>query len=413
MTFAYDGSRYKGYQKQLKEKTIQGEIEKALKSDKTISGEIAFKLYDTYGFPYELTKEISEEKGVSVDEVGFKKAMQEQKDRARSAMQKVTITDDLAYINNPKTEFIGYDEYSGTGKILAIVDENCKNVDVAQNGVFDIILDKTPFYAECGGQVGDSGTLKIENASLEVVKTFKVQDIFVHRTIVKDSTVNIGDVADLKIDCARRKEITKHHSLAHLLQAALQNVLGKEVHQAGSYVEENKTRYDFTFDRALKPEEIKEVVYQSTAYLGIARVFPFLQRTNEMFKALNIEESKESRLTNTQETRQPTGTEAQVKIFGEGMKDFYKGGTVNYWLASNCFGDYYTRKGLNLTEREMITFCFLLAQGGCESQLRSHIQGNINVGNDPAFLRKVVEQMVPYIGYPRSLNAFACIKEFE
>ncbi|MBR4163830.1 MAG: carboxymuconolactone decarboxylase family protein [Solobacterium sp.] len=163
----------------------------------------------------------------------------------------------------------------------------------------------------------------------------------------------------------------------------------------------------------LKPEEIKEVVYQSTAYLGIARVFPFLQRTNEMFKALNIEESKESRLTNTQETRQPTGTEAQVKIFGEGMKDFYKGGTVNYWLASNCFGDYYTRKGLNLAEREMITFCFLLAQGGCESQLRSHIQGNINVGNDPAFLRKVVEQMVPYIGYPRSLNAFACIKEFE
>lgn len=163
----------------------------------------------------------------------------------------------------------------------------------------------------------------------------------------------------------------------------------------------------------LKPEEIKEVVYQGTAYLGIARVFPFLQRTNEVFKTLNIEESKESRLTNTQETRQPTGTEAQVKIFGDRMIEFYKGGTVNYWLASNCFGDYYTRKGLNLAEREMITFCFLLAQGGCESQLRSHIQGNINVGNDPAFLRKVVEQMVPYIGYPRSLNAFACIKEFE
>ena len=163
----------------------------------------------------------------------------------------------------------------------------------------------------------------------------------------------------------------------------------------------------------LKPEEIKEVVYQGTAYLGIARVFPFLQRTNKVFKTMNIEESKESRLTNTQETRQPTGTEAQVKIFGDRMIDFYKGGTVNYWLASNCFGDYYTRKGLNLAEREMITFCFLLAQGGCESQLRSHIQGNINVGNDPAFLRKVVEQMVPYIGYPRSLNAFACIKEFE
>ena len=163
----------------------------------------------------------------------------------------------------------------------------------------------------------------------------------------------------------------------------------------------------------LKPEEIKEAVYQGTAYLGIARIFPFLQRTNEVFKAMGIEESKESRLTNTNETRQETGTAAQVAIFGDRMKEFWKGGIVNYWLASNCFGDYYTRKGLNLAEREMITFCFLLAQGGCESQLRSHIQGNINVGNDTAFLRKVVEQMVPYIGYPRSLNAFAAISEAE
>lgn len=163
----------------------------------------------------------------------------------------------------------------------------------------------------------------------------------------------------------------------------------------------------------LKPEEIKEVIYQGTAYLGMARVHPFLVKTKEVFRAMGIEESKESRLTNTEETRQPTGTEAQMKIFGEGMKDFWKGGNVNYWLAANCFGDYYTRKGLDLKDREMITFCFLLAQGGCESQLRSHIQGNLNVGNELEFLHKVVEQMVPYIGYPRSLNAFACLAEFK
>lgn len=163
----------------------------------------------------------------------------------------------------------------------------------------------------------------------------------------------------------------------------------------------------------VKPEEIKELVYQGTAYLGMARVFPFLQRCNEVFKASGIEESRESRLTNTEETRQPTGTAAQTAIFGDRMKEFWKGGTVNYWLASNCFGDYYTRKGLDLKDREMITFCFLLAQGGCESQLKSHINGNFNVGNDAAFLRKVVEQMIPYIGYPRSLNAFAAIKEVE
>ncbi len=161
----------------------------------------------------------------------------------------------------------------------------------------------------------------------------------------------------------------------------------------------------------LKPEEIKELVYQGCAYLGIARIFPFLSRTNEVFKQLGIKESDESRLTNTEETRQPTGTAAQVEIFGERMKEFYKAGKINYWLASNCFGDYYTRKGLDLSDREMITFCFLLAQGGCESQLKSHIKGNFNVGNNEEFLQKVIEQMIPYIGYPRSLNAVAALRE--
>ena len=163
----------------------------------------------------------------------------------------------------------------------------------------------------------------------------------------------------------------------------------------------------------LKPEEIKETVYQGAAYLGIARVFPFLQRTNEVFRQLNVQENPESRLTNTDETRQPTGTDKQVEIFGEGMKDFWKGGNINYWLAANCFGDYYTRKGLSVRDREMITFCFLLAQGGCEPQLKSHIRGNINVGNTAEFLTKVVEQMVPYIGYPRSLNALNAIREVQ
>ena len=93
------------------------------------------------------------------------------------------------------------------------------------------------------------------------------------------------------------------------------------------------------------------------------------------------------------------------------MKDFWKGGNVNYWPASSCFGDYYIRKGLNPADREMITFCFPFAQGSCESQLKSHIQGNINSGNDAAFLMKVIEQMIPCIGYPRSLNAIACLKE--
>ena len=237
-------------------KLIEELIEKA---DKVISGDDAFKLYDTYGFPFELTKEIAEEKGLSVDEAGFKAAMDEQKQRARNAMQKVVITDDLNYINNPATDFVGYEQFECEAKVLNIVDANGKTTNSAVDGVFDVILDKTPFYAECGGQVGDSGVLVFNNTELEVVKTFKVQDIFVHRVIVKEIPLNKEQTVTAKIDIQRRKEITKHHSLAHLLQAALQKTLGKEVHQAGSYVEENKTRYDFTFDRALTKPEIKKV----------------------------------------------------------------------------------------------------------------------------------------------------------
>ena len=244
----------KGYQ------LIESAIEKAIKDNsKTISGDDAFKLYDTYGFPFELTKEIAEEKGLNVDEAGFKTAMEEQKQRARNAMQKVVITDDLNYINNPATDFVGYDKFEDEAEIIAIVDKNGKNVEIAQNDVFDIILNKTPFYAECGGQVGDSGILNIENENLEVIKTFKVQDIFVHRAIVGEKEIKKGDKVNAKIDIQRRLEITKHHSLAHLLQASLQKVLGRDVHQAGSYVEENKTRYDFTFERALTKEELKKV----------------------------------------------------------------------------------------------------------------------------------------------------------
>ena len=244
----------KGYQ------LIEQLIEKAQNDNtKIISGDDAFKLYDTYGFPYELTNEIAQEKGLNVDEVGFKSAMQEQKERARASAQKVVITNDLNYLNNPNTNFVGYEEFESNSTIIAIVDENGKNIESATNGVYDVILDKTPFYAECGGQVGDSGILKCNDNEIEVIKTFKVQDIYVHRVILKDEIINKNDNVFAKIDVLRRKEITKHHSLAHLLQAALQKTLGKEVHQAGSYVEENKTRYDFTFDRALNREEIQKV----------------------------------------------------------------------------------------------------------------------------------------------------------
>ena len=164
------------------------------------------------------------------------------------------------------------------------------------------------------------------------------------------------------------------------------------------------------------PVEAKEIVYQAVAYLGIGRVFPFLKATNAVLEDMGISLPLEGQAMTTTENRREMGTQAQVDIFGEGMKDFWKSGPedsrhINYWLADNCFGDYYTRTGLSYAQREMITFCFLAAQGGCEPQLTSHAAGNMKVGNDKAFLIKVISQCLPYIGYPRSLNALACVNK--
>lgn len=164
--------------------------------------------------------------------------------------------------------------------------------------------------------------------------------------------------------------------------------------------------------------EVKEIVYQAVAYLGIGRVFPFLKITNEVLEARGVCLPLSGQATTTMENRREEGTKAQVEIFGQGMKEFWKSGPeksrhINYWLAANCFGDYYTRTGLDYKQREMITFCFLAAQGGCEPQLISHAAANMKIGNDKAFLIKIISQCLPYIGYPRSLNALRCVNEAE
>lgn len=162
------------------------------------------------------------------------------------------------------------------------------------------------------------------------------------------------------------------------------------------------------------PIEVKEVVYQAVAYLGIGHVFPFLKGVNEVLEARGVVLPLEPQATTTLATRLEGGIEAQVAIFGEGMRDFWKSGQegrehINRWLTDNCFGDWYTRDGLSLAERELVTFCLLSAQGGCESQLTSHAAANMRMGNDRAFLVGVVSQCLPFIGYPRSLNALTCI----
>ncbi len=178
---------------------------------------------------------------------------------------------------------------------------------------------------------------------------------------------------------------------------------------AGGY----KTFSDL-LDKTLKDElsvvEVKELIYQAHDYLGIARAEAFLDIANEVIATKGLKDDTETMVT-TIEDRLKEGVKAQVSIFGEGMKDAYKASVVNRYLAANCFGDYYTRKGLDLRQREMITFCFLLAQGGVEPQLISHARGNIAVGNDKEFLMSVIIQCLPYIGYPRSLNAISALEK--
>ncbi len=229
-------------------------LEDLMQNNKVIDGENAFKLYDTFGFPLELTVEIAAEKGVTVDTEGYKAEMQKQKEKAKAAAHKISLTDDLVYVDVENkfgsTEFLGYEKDTAEAKIVAIIEAG---------DFIDIMLDKTPFYAESGGQVGDTGFIEGKDFKAEVLNTFKVNKLFVHRVQMINGEAKIGDTVSASIDKARRKEITIHHSNAHLIQAALRKVLGEEVHQAGSFVEENRTRFDFTFPRAMTKEEVQEV----------------------------------------------------------------------------------------------------------------------------------------------------------
>ena len=166
----------------------------------------------------------------------------------------------------------------------------------------------------------------------------------------------------------------------------------------------------------LSPVEIKETVYQAVAYLGMGRAYPFLKAVNEVLEAQGVSLPLEGQATTTMDTRLSAGNQAQVDIFGEGMRGFQDSGPeesrhINKWLADNCFGDYYTRKGLDYAQRELITFCAICCLGGCEPKAKSHAGANISVGNTRELLIDAVTQCLPFIGFPRTLNAISCINE--
>ena len=176
-------------------------------------------------------------------------------------------------------------------------------------------------------------------------------------------------------------------------------------------IDEFRTVLPRALDAGISPVMAKEVIYQAVDYLGIGRVRPFLDAANEILEARGVSLPLEGQATTTMENRLERGAAAQVEIFGDRMEDAWTNGPMDRWLAANCFGDYYTRTGLDYRQRELITFCFLAAQGGCEPQLTSHAAGNMRIGNDKEFLIRVVSQCLPYIGYPRSLNAISCVNK--
>ena len=233
--------------------------------NKTLSGNDAFKLYDTYGFPLDLTKEILEEKGFSVDEEGFKKAMEVQREKARNARKTTNYmgADETVYESldkNLTSKFVGYDKLENESEITALTTEKEVVQALAEGDNGTILVNETPFYATMGGQTGDKGIIETANGKFKVVDTIKLHGSMIgHVGYVVEGMVQVGDKVALKVYSANREAIAKNHSATHLLQKALKLVLGEHVEQAGSYVDAERLRFDFTHFQAMTKEEIAKV----------------------------------------------------------------------------------------------------------------------------------------------------------
>ena len=227
-------------------------------TNSVIPGDLIFKLYDTYGFPVDLTNDIARENGLEIDMEGYNRCMQEQIARGRSASQ--FSVDYSEQVNLPgKTEFIGYDHSDTNATVLGIYAENNAVDEIKEGDQVGIILDKTVFYAESGGQVGDTGIIETETSLFNVVDCKKVGTHFMHFGHLKHGAISRGDKVKVEIDTQRRQSITCNHSATHLLHEALRLVLGDHVEQRGSMVDGDRFRFDFSHDTSVSAEEIRKV----------------------------------------------------------------------------------------------------------------------------------------------------------
>jgi len=263
-------------------KVLEGAL---TREDRMLDGETVFQLYDTFGFPVDLTADIARERGVRVDYAGFEAAMGRQRERARSA-SKFQAGASVDY-RGAKTEFKGYDTLHLSAKVVALYREGspADSLTAGEPGV--VVLDQTPFYAESGGQVGDRGDLVGASGTFSVADTQKIQpDVFGHHGMLKTGTLKVGDKVEARVDAELRRRTMRNHSVTHIMHKALREVLGPHVQQKGSLVDADKTRFDFSHDKPMSDEEIRQVELRVNNEI--------MQNTPTRAQVMPIEEAKNS-----------------------------------------------------------------------------------------------------------------------
>ena len=263
-----------------------GVLESALASgEKLLDGDTVFRLYDTYGFPVDLTADIAREREVRIDMAGFEAAMDQQRERARAA-SKFAAASTLEY-EGSKTEFHGYETLALPAKVVALYREGTKVQGLKSGEAGTVVLDRTPFYAEAGGQVGDRGEIVGSGGTFEVADTQKIQaDVYGHQGTLKTGVLKLGDKVEARVDTALRARTMRNHSVTHLMHKALREVLGSHVQQKGSLVDADKTRFDFSHDKPVTDEELREVERRVNAEI--------LLNTPTRAQVMPIDEAKNS-----------------------------------------------------------------------------------------------------------------------
>jgi alanyl-tRNA synthetase len=291
-----------------------------------IPGEEVFRLYDTFGFPYDLTAELAREEGLEIDDVGFNEAMQKQRVISRSLDHFKDTSRDRGGLYGgiqPRTEFLGYDDVRAEARIVALLDKDGVIERAEAGQEIEVVLDRTPFYGESGGQIGDSGEIRTDTGVINIDDTRKpAPDLFVHRGTVSEGFVNVGDDATAEIDAIRRQGIRRNHTATHLLHKALRMVIGPEAHQAGSLVAEDRLRFDFSSLDAISDDDTRKIA-----------------------QIVNLEVASDRPVTTTVTSYKDAVAEGAMALFGEKYGETVRLVAIDDFSKELCGGTHVRRTG--------------------------------------------------------------------